>query len=303
MKSPPLVSILTPSFNQGRWLGHAVASVAAQTYVHVEHVVVDGGSTDTSLDVLGSTHSGLLTWSSGQDRGQSHALNLAFARSHGEIIGWINSDDAYCDTRAVEWAVDTFRRETEVDVIYGSALLVDADNQVRLILKPPRFSRTGLEAVNYLIQPAVFIRRSAIDRLDCFVDEALRYVMDRDLWFRLLDRGAKFQRVDHVLSVDRWQASRKVAQPEYLEEAAAYDAHRGFDRSRTSRIRALSIRAEMRLGGLLALGHLTTIDAALPLEVPNVRTVAISQLLLRRAQLTEMARSATESTADPDASE
>src|SRR5712671_7361166 len=93
--SRPLVSVLTPSFNQAGWLADNLRSVAAQTYPSVEHVVMDGGSSDSSIELLERHERAGLTWRSERDRGQSHALNKAFALSSGEIIGWLNSDDAY----------------------------------------------------------------------------------------------------------------------------------------------------------------------------------------------------------------
>jgi glycosyltransferase involved in cell wall biosynthesis len=116
----PLVSILTPSFNQARWLVDTLQSVARQTYPHIEHIVMDGGSTDGTVDLL--THAGSrVTWKSEPDRGQSHALNKALAASTGEIIGWINSDDAYYDVDAVAAVAQCFARHPEVDVVYGHA--------------------------------------------------------------------------------------------------------------------------------------------------------------------------------------
>ena len=99
MSAGPLVSILTPSFNQAAWLGDNLRSVACQTYPDIEHVVMDGGSTDGSVDILRAAGDSIV-WRSEPDRGQSDAINKAFSLSHGEIIGWINSDDAYFDCRA-----------------------------------------------------------------------------------------------------------------------------------------------------------------------------------------------------------
>jgi len=96
----PLVSVLTPSYQQARWLGENLGSVACQSYPRIEHVVMDGGSSDGSVELLASA-SPPVTWESEPDRGQSHALNKAYSASSGEIIGWLNSDDAFWDCDVV----------------------------------------------------------------------------------------------------------------------------------------------------------------------------------------------------------
>ena len=103
----PLVSVVTPSYNQGRWLADNLRSVAMQSYSAIEHVVMDGGSTDGSRDILASA-SPAVVWDSGPDGGQSDAINKAFSRSTGEIIGWLNSDDAYFSGDVVARAVEVF---------------------------------------------------------------------------------------------------------------------------------------------------------------------------------------------------
>src|SRR5713226_6394238 len=118
MLSSKLVSILTPSFNQARWLADNLRSVTNQTYPHIEHIIMDGGSTDSSVEILKKAGPNV-RWRSEPDRGQSHALNKAFAESRGEVIGWLNSDDAYFTPTAVAEAVQVFERCPDVNVVYG----------------------------------------------------------------------------------------------------------------------------------------------------------------------------------------
>ena len=134
----PLVSILTPSFNQRRWLVETLGSVARQTYPHLEHVVVDGGSTDGSIDLL---REGLPagSWISEPDGGQSEALNKAFERSRGEVIGWLNSDDAYLFDDAVESVVEYFQANPGIDVVYGHAALVSETGRLLHVMWTPPF--------------------------------------------------------------------------------------------------------------------------------------------------------------------
>jgi len=203
--SQPLVSVLTPSFNQARWLGDNLRSVAMQTYSNIEHVVMDGNSTDGSVELLAKTKH-YIRWDSGADRGQSHALNKAFSLSRGDIIGWLNSDDAYFDQRAVEIAVRTFERHPEVDVVYGHAVLVNPEGLIIQMMWVPPFNYGILRNHNFIIQPSSFIRRSALG--STVVREAYDYCMDRELWLRL-GKDRWFHRVNAILAIDRHHLTRK----------------------------------------------------------------------------------------------
>ena len=201
----PLVSILTPSLNQARWLPDALRSVAAQTYARIEHVVMDGGSVDGTVELLTRADPSV-TWRSEPDSGQSAALNAAFARSTGSIIGWLNADDAYFHERVVERVVRTFAADPSIDVVYGHAALVNARGLILHFLWTPAFSRRLLLRYNAIPQPTVFIRRTALGEM--FVDEQFGYTMDRELWLRL-SAERRFERIDDVLAVDRHHPARK----------------------------------------------------------------------------------------------
>lgn len=146
-------------------------------------------------------------WVSEPDRGQSHALNKAFEMSRGEIIGWLNSDDAYFEPDAIAHVIDLFERRPDVDVIYGHAALVNADGLILQVMWVPPFDYRLLRRDNFVIQPATFIRRSALGA--SMVDENFDYSMDRELWLRL---GAThpFARIGTILAIDRHQPNRKV---------------------------------------------------------------------------------------------
>lgn len=206
--SPPRVSVVTPSFNQARWLGDAIGSVREQTYPHIEHVVADGESTDGSVQLLKAAERPSLKWESGPDHGQSDAINKAFARSSGEIIGWLNSDDAYFTRDVVARVVEAFEAQPDVGVVYGHAARVDADGNVLHVLwVPPAATRLLARGYNPVRQPAVFVRRSALGRT-VLVDPSFDYMMDRELWLHL-SRRTRFSRLDRILAVDRHHAQRK----------------------------------------------------------------------------------------------
>lgn len=224
MASTPLVSILTPSFNQSAWLGDNLRSVACQSYPRIEHIVMDGGSTDGSVELLqaeadrrgveGSSASVPLAWRSEPDRGQSHAINKAFAASHGDIIGWINSDDAYFDCRVIEDVVGAFEAHPEVDVVYGHLAQVAPDGTIIWLNWVPRFSQRLLNIVNFIGQPVAFIRRSALS--DPMLDESFHFTMDYELWLRLARQGSRFMRISRITAVDRHQPERKGVTIEHV---------------------------------------------------------------------------------------
>ncbi|TLM85026.1 MAG: glycosyltransferase, partial [Actinobacteria bacterium] len=201
----PLVSILTPSLNQAQWLPDTLDSVACQSYPNIEHIVSDGGSTDATVQILESAPDAV-RWHSAPDRGQSDALNKAFAMSSGEIIGWINSDDALMDSRVVEDVVAFFDSHPDVDVVYGHALQIAADGHFIRVLWSPPYRHSRLKTFNFIVQPAAFIRRSALS--DPMLRESYHFVMDWELWLRLAEKH-RFARIDRILAVDRHHSARK----------------------------------------------------------------------------------------------
>ncbi len=244
----PLVSILTPSFNQVAWLGDNLTSVRTQTYQRIEHIVADGGSSDGSQRLLAGAGASV-HWTSEPDGGQSAALNKAFERSRGEIIGWLNSDDAYFSKRAVELAVRHFVRHPHIDVLYGHAALVNRDNLILQIIWAPPFHRQLLTFHNFIIQPTVFIRRSALN--GSFIDERFQSAMDRELWLRLACRGHQFGRIDSVLAIDRHYPARKAVARRDLANADRQALIRmyGIPCGRSHRVALKALTIGLRLSG------------------------------------------------------
>jgi glycosyltransferase involved in cell wall biosynthesis len=249
----PLVSILTPSFDQGRFLPDCLLSVARQTYPAIEHVVVDGGSTDETLAVLAEAGESV-RWTSEPDRGQADAVNKAFARSAGEIVGWINSDDGLFAVDTVERVVTAFERNPEADVVFGDVALVDEGG---LIVRHSRSrwpANGTLPLLSPISQPAAFVRRSALaaDGPPLRVD--LQRLLDYELWLRLRRRGARFVHVPVVLAVDRDHPLRKVRSADELfgQEKEVLVAEYGpvFRRRRLRRLGSF-VRRVQGLGAVL----------------------------------------------------
>jgi len=276
------VSILTPSFNQAQWLSDNLLSVRNQTYQNIEHIVMDGGSTDGSVDILEATDG--VVWRSEPDRGQSHALNKAFEMSSGDIIGWLNSDDAYVDRRSVERVVEVFAKHPDVGVVYGDALLVSKSNQVMQYIWAPPHVQEFLNWNTFFVQPSVFIRRSVVQ--SPFVDEGLHFVMDKDLWWRLRDQ-TEFRRVPLVIAIDRHQPQRKTLQQAYPAEDRIHASTHGVDTvSRSFYLLSRSMKIGARIIGV---GYIPTlkhrIESAISLQFPPSLQMMRQQLLTRRHRM------------------
>jgi glycosyltransferase involved in cell wall biosynthesis len=204
----PLVSILTPSFNQGRFLRDCLDSVARQTYCRIEHIVMDGGSTDESREVLAEDGE-TVRWSSEPDRGQADAVNKAFEESTGEIVGWVNSDDGLFAVDTVEQLVAAFEQTPDAGVVYGDAALVDESGLIVRHYRS-RWPDGPLPPVSPLAQPAAFFRRSVIEPGEALLQVDLHRYLDYELWLRLRGRGVRFVHLPAVVAVDRDHPQRKV---------------------------------------------------------------------------------------------
>lgn len=204
----PLVSIVTPSYNQGQFIEDTIVSVKNQDYPNIEHIIVDGESIDNTLEIL-KKYEGTynMRWISEPDEGQADAINKGFDMAEGEIIGWLNSDDLYFDKGTISFVVQIFEEDEDIDMLYGHAVKINADNRLMRIKPVPRFNYERLKRLCYIIQPSLFFRRQVVEQEK--LDISLQYGMDYEYWLRL---GEKFvwKRVDRILSADRNHAQRKI---------------------------------------------------------------------------------------------
>ncbi len=188
MTNLPLVSIITPSFNQARYLEAAIQSVLSQDYPRLEYIVVDGSSTDGSVEIIKKYQSRLAWWVSEPDKGQTDALNKGFARAKGEILAWLNSDDTY-EPGAVAAAVKFLQDHPEVGMVYGDTNYINEDGHV--IGKFPA-AQTNLRRLRqgyvHIPQQASFFRADLWREVGP-LDPSFYFAMDYDLWVRLAARS------------------------------------------------------------------------------------------------------------------
>ncbi len=214
----PRISIVTPSFNQARFLEKTILSVLNQDYPNLEYIIIDGGSLDGSVEIIKKYERRLAWWVSEPDRGQSAAINKGFAASSGDLLAWLNSDDAYMPG-TLQVAGRVFAARPEIDLLYGDTLLIDQNDVLLRELKEVRFSKRALVhgAVN-LVQPNALWRRQAF-----FQAGALRtdyhYCLDVDLWLRMIGCGSRFYHVRRPFALYRLHTDAKsVARPDLTAE-------------------------------------------------------------------------------------
>ena len=195
----PPITVVTPSFNQARFIGETIESVLRQGYPNLEYVVVDGGSTDGTQDIL-RRYGDRLRWISERDRGQADAVNKGVALAHGDIIGWLNSDDTYAPG-ALHRVARVFAASPDVGVVYGDADHVLEDGAHYGPYPTSSFDYQRLAETCFICQPAAFITRRAFDDVGG-VDSELQFCMDYDLWIRM-GRQHRFVYLGEVLAQSR----------------------------------------------------------------------------------------------------
>jgi glycosyltransferase involved in cell wall biosynthesis len=183
MLAKPLVSIITPSFNQGVFIEETIQSVITQDYPHLEYWIIDGGSQDGSLEVIHKYADRVTGWISEPDEGQADAINKGFRLAQGEIIAWINSDDLF-RPHAVRRAVAALGAHPEVGLVYSDVDSIDARGELFNRMRYDQWQLVDLMAFNILGQPSVFFRRSVLEAAG-LLDLAYHYLLDHHLWLRM----------------------------------------------------------------------------------------------------------------------
>lgn len=202
----PSVTIVTPSYNQAAFIERTIRSVLNQNIPGLEYIVVDGGSRDGTVDIL-KRYENYIQWTSRPDNGQADAVNKGIRRSHGEIIGWLNSDDVYYDG-AIEAVLDFFAARSDVDILYGDAHHIDAEDRIIEPYYTEDWDYERLKDICFICQPSVFFRRRLVDRVG-LLDDRLQYCMDYEYWLRI-GRTTPFARLDRFLAGSRMYPQNKT---------------------------------------------------------------------------------------------
>ncbi len=238
---PVRFSVVIPSFQHGRFIRAALDSLLGQSYPALEVIVMDGGSTDGTVEILRS-YGDAIRWWSEKDEGQSHALHKGFALASHEWLAWLNSDDMQTN-QALHVVSSAIAAHSEAEVIVGHGHYIDEGGQRERDY--PTISVAGdvskeLFEKGFMAQPSVFFRRAAYERVGG-IDRSLRYVMDYDLWLRLAAAGCKFAGVSADISANRWHNDAKtVSQLLSLLAEAAKVQVRAYRRVSPYFVQALS---------------------------------------------------------------
>jgi glycosyltransferase involved in cell wall biosynthesis len=204
----PKLSIITPSFNQAAFIERTILSVLNQNYPNLEYIIIDGASTDGTVEIIKKYERHLAYWVSERDRGQSHALNKGIAMATGEWVGWQNSDDLYFPGAFQIFADGAIA--AYVDILQGTQLVIDEHDNVVHVHKYYGASKFSILAEGMIFgNQSSFIRRKALQAVG-EIDETLSFVMDWDLYARLLISGARIQYRDVIMGASRVWAGRKT---------------------------------------------------------------------------------------------
>ncbi len=215
MDSQPLVSIVTPSYNQAAYLDAAMNSVLDQEYPNVEYLVADGGSTDGSSEIIRRHADRLTWWVSEKDQGQADGANKGFRRAQGEIIGWLNSDDLY-RPGAIAGAVAAFQAHPEAGLVFSDVESIDGNGELINVMRFGPRTLEDLMAFKIISQPGVFMRRSLLERVG-YLDQSYHLLLDHHLWLRM----ARHAPLAYAPG-ERWAAARFHAGAKNVAQAGAF---------------------------------------------------------------------------------
>lgn len=262
MQPEPLVSIVTPSFNQSVYLRQTMLSVLEQDYPNIEYLVADGGSADGSLEIIKEFEPRLAWWCSEKDQGQADAINKGLRRSRGEIVAWLNSDDLYLPG-VIREAVDTFARHPGASMVHGDVFAINEKGRIINRIRYGNWGLTGLMCFRIIGQPAVFMRREALEKAGD-LDLDYHFLLDHHLWLRVGQEG------DIIYKPEPWAKARFHAEAKNVARASDFgcEALRIVNWMRTQDgLRELFIRDEKKiLAGAYLFNGRYLLDGDMPLK-------------------------------------
>jgi len=180
----PKITVVTPSYNQASFLERTIQSVLSQNYPNLEYIIIDGGSTDGSVDIIKKYADKITYWVSEKDNGQGNAINKGFRRATGDIVAWLNSDDEYCPG-ALKVVAETFMTNDDIDFVFGNRFTIDENDKVIREDRHTRFSFSELIIYGTILsQPASFWKRDLFKKYG-YLNESLRFSMDYEYFCRI----------------------------------------------------------------------------------------------------------------------
>jgi len=228
----PRISVVTPSFNQGHFLEATIRSVLDQGYPRLEYIIMDGGSTDNSVEIIKKYQDRVAFWVSAPDGGQSNAINQGFARATGEVLAWLNSDDLYLPG-ALEAVAEFFQNHPGIDCVIGDQDTIDPKGQHLCTVKNIPFSfRRTLYGGAMVPQPSTFFTRRAYEAAGP-LDTGLHYQMDYEFFLRMASRGVRFGILPRPLAAFRLhRASKTISEYHHKVQQANFVIRKRFSRLR-----------------------------------------------------------------------
>lgn len=247
MKDLPKISIVTPSYNQGRFLERTILSVLNQNYPNLEYIIIDGGSTDGSVEIIKKYEKYLTYWVSEKDKGQADAIRKGFEKATGEILAWLNSDDIYLPG-TLDKVAKVFNEHRRVDVVYGNMYLIGDDDRVigerKLVPYLPKISKYGILYGGFgLYQPATFWRRALYHKVGG-MNSAFLHCMDNDLFMKFARTDAKFKFIGEFLAGFRVHPESKTSR---LRQVAEKEIKLIYKRDRVNLLQLIICRILIRM--------------------------------------------------------
>jgi len=220
------VTVITPSRNQGNYIEQCLRSVHGQTHTDIEHIVLDGLSTDHTAEVAARFP---CTFLQDKDTGPAQAINRGLEMATGDIVCWLNADDAFWSSTTVERVVESFTKFPQVDVITGNGYFVDEKGTFLqpILGTPERLSLRWIRRADYIFQPATFWRRNQFR-----LDESLHYCFDWKLWIEFLLAGLNLMYVPEYFAIYRLQPSSLTSQDNALRRREVYEVVKRYDQRR-----------------------------------------------------------------------
>jgi len=210
MNRYPRISVVTPSLNQGSFIEETIQSILNQTYTNFEYIIIDGGSTDGSVNLIKRYEDKLTYWISEPDKGQADAINKGFKRATGEVLCWVNSDDVLFPA-SLEVIAKCYVKKDEPEIIHAWGVYINHGGKITRLIRVPRQKRFFFFAGIWVVPaPTVFFKASSIWKVGG-LDVRLRLSMDLDLWVRMMKARARVEIVHKYLGAFRWHSSSKTS--------------------------------------------------------------------------------------------